>query len=82
MAWANIVDARCCKEILESVKVEINEDKEEELEFDNTQAAQYFTIANDRVNELTHSDADNYMMNLLANIVKRGIETNDPEPYF
>ena len=76
MAWANIVDARCCKEILESIIVGKNEDDEDELSFDNRQAAEYFMLANDKVNELTHSDADNYMMNLLAKIVKRCIDMN------
>ena len=74
MAWANIVDARCCAQILKSIIVEKNEDNEEELAFDNLQAAEYFKLANDKVNELTHTDADNYMMDLLARIVKRCVD--------
>ena len=74
MAWANIVDARCCEQILKSIIVEKNEDSEEELAFDNLQAAEYFMLANDKINELTHTDADNYMMDLLAKIVKRCID--------
>ena len=74
MAWANIVDARCCEQILKSLIVGKNEDDEEELSFDNLQAAEYFKLANDKVNELTHTDADNYMMDLLARIVKRCVD--------
>ena len=74
MAWANIVDAKCCEKILGSINVEINEHGEEELAFDNIEYANYFKVANDAVNDLTHSKEDNYMMNLLANIVKTCIE--------
>ena len=76
MAWANIVDARSCEHVLKSVILETNEDGEKELGFDNHQAAIYFKLANDEINRLTHSKEDKYMMNLLANIVKRCIEIN------
>ena len=74
MAWANIADARSCEQILKSLRVEKNEDAEEELAFDNYQAACYFKEISDMVNRLTHSKEDKYMMNLLAKIVKRCLD--------
>ena len=74
MAWANIADARSCEYILKSLIVEKNEDSEEELAFDNYQAASYFKEISDMVNKLTHSKEDKYMMNLLARVVRRCIE--------
>ena len=74
MAWANIVDARCCEQILKSLKIEKNEQGEDEIGFDNPNRAEYLVGANDTVDKLMSSKEDRYMMNLLARIVKRCIK--------
>lgn len=57
--------------IVKSLTKTINEDGEEELAFTSVEGAQKICVANDAFNALTHSKTDFYMMNLLANIVKR-----------
>ena len=74
MAWANIVDAKCCEYILKSLRTETNEHGEEEISFDNPRRAEYLIGANDAVDKLMSSKEDRYMMNLLAKIVKRCIQ--------
>lgn len=57
--------------IINSISKTINEDGEEEICFNSLEAAQKMREANDAFNALTHSRMDNYMMNLLAEVVKK-----------
>lgn len=57
--------------IVKSTGTMINEDGEEEICFSDIEAARKVQKANDAFNSLTHSKKDNYMMSLLAKIVKK-----------
>ena len=56
--------------IVNSTSKTINEDGEEEICFKTLEAAKKIQESNDAFNSLTHSKKDNYMMTLLAKIVK------------
>jgi len=60
--------------IMDNIKVFVNSDKEKEIGFTSLEAGKRVLELNDEINELTHSDKDNYMMELLADITRSAID--------
>ena len=73
MLWANDLEFRYAMKIIDAIYYDKTE---KELSFDNGYEASYFVSLNDKINEMMHSNEDTYMMDLLANIVRRLIKKN------
>lgn len=76
MNWVGVLDFETAKNIIDSMCVMKNEQGTPEIGFLYSASAIYLTWINDRINELTHTSIDNYMMNLMANIIRLGIRNN------
>lgn len=74
MAWVKTVDCELAKRIIDSIDVAVNEFGVEEISFDSEEIAQYVHLIYNEINELTHSNNDNYMMILTANMISRCLE--------
>ena len=60
-------------DIIDDITLFINEDEEYEIGFETENVARRVLEVNDSINEYFHSNEDNYMMELLANITKKAI---------
>ena len=60
-------------DIIDDITLFINEDEEYEIGFKTENVARRVLEVNDSINEYFHSNEDNYMMELLANITKKAI---------
>ena len=74
--WTKTIDGNTCKSIINNLTVCPNEDKRLEIAFTNAETAELFVNLNNQINSITHSNNDNYMMLLLADIVKLCINLN------
>lgn len=74
--WTKGLSKRNVKKIMDSIYLEVNEDGEHEIAFNNGDIAAYVKMLNDQINIFTHSKKDKYMMLLAANILKTCIDLN------
>ena len=71
--WTKDIDKQFIKDVLDNLKIYINEDNEEEIGLNNLAVANKLVIANENIDKYCHSKEDNYMMELLANITRSAI---------
>ncbi len=76
IGWTKSIDEDMIKDIVSSLEVYQNEDNELELGFNDYDIALKVNELNDLINAECHTDYDNYMMELLANITKMAINQN------
>ena len=74
MSWSGEVDKSIIDIIIDNMDVYINEDGEKEIGFNNKNSALTSLRINDGINKLCQSKSDYYMMQLLADIIKKAIE--------
>lgn len=74
LAWSEKLSFSEAKAILDDLEVYKNVDGKEEIGFKSKFMAKYFYIKNKDIDHLTHTPWDTYMMELLASIIKLGIE--------
>ena len=70
MGWANKVDYKHAKDILDNLYVDKNENGQDEISLLSKDVGEYVLYINDCLNKLTHKDEDSYMMDLLADLVR------------
>lgn len=74
ISWAAKVDENMIDAVVRDITVYENEDKEKEIGFVDEITALDVCIVNQRIDYLCHQRFDYYMMNLLADIVKLGMD--------
>lgn len=74
MAWTKNITIQNIDEILKSMKLYTNEFNEQEIGFDSEVVAQLVVGINESIDRICHSSEDNYMMELLATIVRESIK--------
>ncbi len=72
--WLKSTNGKECASIVDDLIVSKNELGVKEIAFRSIDKATLFTRLNDEVNRETHTNNDNYMMNLLSDIVKLALE--------
>lgn len=75
LGWTHTLKINEVKKIIDDITVYINEDKELELGFKSLDIAKLIVNLNDKINIECHTNYDNYMMNLLADITKIAINS-------
>lgn len=73
--WTKEVDSNILKKLVNSLTIYKNEYDENELGFDDEESAKLAIKISNGIDKECHSNYDNYMMNLLASIVKLSINT-------
>lgn len=76
IAWTNSIDENMIYTIVNNIVVRSNEDNELELGFKDKDVALKVMQLNDLIDYECHTNYDNYMMELLANITRTAIESN------
>ena len=74
--WTNNLDIDDVKSIIDNISLYINEDNEEEIGFKSIDVARKVVDVSNSIDAFCHSNEDNYMMELLANITKYSIVKN------
>lgn len=74
LGWTQELEIKDIKKIIDDITVYANEDKELELGFKSLEIAKLIVKLNDKINIECHTNYDNYMMNLLADITKIAID--------
>ena len=72
--WTKNLNVNDIKEIINHLTIYKNEDNEQELGFDNLEIAKKVKEVSESIDVYCHSNEDNYMMELLANLTKYAIE--------
>ena len=72
--WIKSVSGKECASIIDDLTISKNENGVREIAFRSMDKATLFTRLNDEINQATHTNNDNYMMNLLSDIVRISIE--------
>ena len=73
ISWTGNLTKEDIDLITDNLKIFVNSDKEKEIGFTSEEAGELVLKLNKEINELTHSDKDNYMMELLADITRSAI---------
>lgn len=74
ISWTKQVDECMINKFIDGISLYMNEDDEYEIGFNNEDAAIEALIINNSIDLLCHTRSDNYMMELLANIVNLAIK--------
>lgn len=74
ISWTKQVDECMINKFIDGISLYMNEDDEYEIGFNNEDAAIEALIINNSIDSLCHTRSDNYMMELLANIVNLAIK--------
>lgn len=74
--WTKNINIDNVKTFVRNLQVTPNENGALEVGFKNKEVAKLVSTTNDLINTYCHSKEDNYMMELLASITKRAINTN------
>ena len=74
IGWAKNITSKEIEEMINHLTIYENEEKEEEVGFTSLAVAKKALKKNKEIEELCHSNKDNYMMHLLADITKKAIE--------
>lgn len=72
--WTKTINGTEAATMINNLMLTKNENGIDEIAFKDEESAVAFTSLNDTVNRVSHSNVDNYMMNLLSDIVKLAIE--------
>ena len=72
--WTKTINGFDSKSIVENLTVIKNDNNKLEIAFKNEKEATMFVNLNNEINTITHSNNDNYMMLLLADIVRESIK--------
>lgn len=73
-AWAKTIDKNDMKEIIKDIEIYKNEYQESEFGFKTFNVAQKVFNINNVIDKLCHTNEDNFMMELLAEITKLAID--------
>jgi len=73
ISWTKNVDKKFIDEVVDNLKLFINEDGKEEIGFTDALVGEKVLEVSDSIDVMCHSKEDNYMMELLANIVRLGM---------
>ena len=76
LGWTKTLTMEEVPNILDSIKVMVNEDNEKELGVTSPELANKLCDLNREIDIICHSNEDNYMMELLAEITKYAIDKN------
>ena len=76
ISWTKNIAKDDIKNIVQDMTIFKNEDNEDEIGFRTLQLAQKVLEISESIDVYCHSDADNYMMELLAKITKQAIDKN------
>lgn len=76
LGWTKTLTMDEVPNILDSIKVMVNEDNEKELGVTSPELANKLCDLNREIDIICHSNEDNYMMELLAEITKYAIDKN------
>ena len=74
ISWTKTLTSEDISKIVHSMQSYINSDGEEEIGFHNPIAGDKVLEVSREIDNYCHSNEDNYMMSLLGNIAKKGIE--------
>lgn len=74
IGWTKNVDKNFIDDVIDTMGLFINEDGKEEIGFTDTMVGRKVLEVSDSIDIVCHSKEDNYMMELLANIVRLGME--------
>ncbi len=74
ISWTKQIDECMINKFIDGISLYMNEDGEYEIGFNNEDAAIEALIINNSIDSLCHTRSDNYMMELLANIVNLAIK--------
>ncbi len=73
LGWTKELFMKEIPEIIDDIEVQINEDNELELGFKSLEVVEKICELNKNIDKICHSNEDNYMMELLAEITKYSI---------
>lgn len=76
LGWTKKLSMEEVLNIINNIEVQTNEDNELELGLKSSEVAQLLCELNKDIDTLCHSNEDNYMMELLAEITKYAIDNN------
>lgn len=76
ISWTKNIEKSDIKDIVDNLCIFKNENNEDEIGFKKADIAQKVINVNNSINSYCHSNEDNYMMELLANITRQAIEKN------
>jgi hypothetical protein len=76
ISWTKEILFDDIENIINDMIIIQNEEGQEEIAFQNTKVVDRIIELNDEIDEYCHSSEDNYMMSLLGQIAKKGIEKN------
>ena len=76
IAWTKTIQKEDIKAILEDIQVYKNEGGEQEIGFKSKSIAKLVLDTSENIDTYCHSQEDNYMMELLANITRNAILSN------
>lgn len=76
ISWTKSLNKNNIKKIVNNIHLYKNEDNEDEIGFDNEEAANLAYLTSKLINDYTHTKEDTYMMMLLAKITKLLIKKN------
>ncbi len=74
IGWTKNITCDEIKEIVNNITIYKNEDNEDEIGFTNLSIAKKVLEISKSIDYMCHTNEDNYMMNLLANITKKLID--------
>ena len=74
IGWTKNISRDDIKDIVQNIHIFVNEDKELEIGFSSYEVAMRVFEISEKINEYCHSNEDNYMMQLLADITKLAID--------
>ena len=74
IGWTKNITLDDIKDIITNVKIYTNEDDEEEMGFISKDIAEKVVDISKKIDEFCHTNEDNYMMELLAQITKHAID--------
>ena len=74
LGWTKMLTMEEIPNIINNIEVQKNENNELELGLKNIEVARLLCELNKKIDELCHSNEDNYMMELLAEITKYAID--------
>lgn len=74
--WTKTININDVEKIISDTKIFINEEENEEIGFNSTKIANFVLEASKTIDIFCHSNEDNYMMELLANIAREAIKNS------
>ncbi len=72
--WTKTININDVKNIIDNTQIFIDEEREKEIGFKSSKVANIVLNASKTIDTFCHSNEDNYMMELLANITRKAID--------